>query len=78
MSDKDLQEKKREVYQSVLIFKRETAPEVNTEIVQKTQSLNPFKSFSSKKEPSLSSNDELNIIEETNNDEFDTQSNEKF
>ena len=44
-----LTRKKREVYQSVLIFKRETAPEVNTEIVQKTQSLNPFKSFSSKK-----------------------------
>jgi len=73
-----LTRKKREVYQSVLIFKRETSSEVNTEIVQKTQSLNPFKSFSSKKEPSLSSYDELNIIEETNNDEFDTQSNEKF
>jgi hypothetical protein len=70
--------KKREVYQNVLIFKRETSSEIKTEIVQKTQSFNPFKSFSNKKEPTLSSSDDLNIIEETINGEFDTQSSEKF
>ena len=50
--------KRREVYQNILVFRRETNLEVDTEIIEKVESFNPFKSFSAKKEPFFSkSND---------------------
>ena len=46
--------KRREVYQNILVFRRETNLEVDTEIIEKVESFNPFKSFSAKKDRCLS------------------------
>ena len=43
-----LTRKRREMNQNVLIFKRETSTEINTESIEKPQGFNPFKSFSNK------------------------------
>ena len=43
--------KRREVYQNILVFRRENNLEVDAEVIEKVESFNPFKSFSAKKEP---------------------------
>ena len=73
-----LTRKKREVYQSVLIFKRETSTEINTESIEKPQGFNPFKSFSNKKEPTLSSIEDSKIIDQPLEDEYETPPIDKF
>lgn len=57
-----LTRKRREIYLNVLVFKRETSLKMSTESIEKTQSFNPFKNFTAKKEPILSSTDDLEVI----------------
>jgi len=66
-----LTRKRREMNQNVLIFKRETSTEITTESIEKPQGFNPFKSFSNKKEPTLSSIEDSKIIDQSLEDEYE-------
>ena len=50
--------KRREVYQNILVFRREASLEVDVEIIEKVETFNPFKSFSAKKEPLFTKNND--------------------
>jgi hypothetical protein len=73
-----LTRKRREMNQNVLIFKRETSTEITTESIEKPQGFNPFKSFSNKKEPTLSSIEDSKIIDQPLEDEYETPPIDKF
>lgn len=66
-----LTRKRREMNQNVLIFKREISTEITTESIEKPQGFNPFKSFSNKKEPTLSSIEDSKIIDQSLEDEYE-------
>ncbi|MDA8853708.1 DUF4177 domain-containing protein [Amylibacter sp.] len=63
--------KRREVYQNVLVFKRENNSEIAVETIEKAETFNPFKSFSNRKEPMFTANNKLDSFDEAVENEFE-------